>query len=64
MTEIKCYKNTHCGLVGNTLTEEHRGCGFKPRYRQMHSGLDDHLKWRSSVIGSYSQWHGKEPQGH
>ena len=27
-------------------------------------GLDDHLKWRSSVIGSYAQWQAKEPQGH
>ena len=24
---------------------------------------DDHLKWRSSVIGSYPQWQVKEPQG-
>ena len=28
----------HCGLVGNTLTWQHRGCGFNPRYRQIHSG--------------------------
>ena len=46
----------HSGLVGNTLTKEHRGRGFNPRYRHIHSGLDDHLKWRSSVIGSYSHW--------
>ena len=40
-----------------------RGSGFKPRYRQIHSGSDDHLKWRTSVIGSYPQWQAKEPQG-
>ena len=31
--------------------------------RKIHSGSDDHLKWRSSVIGSYPQWQVKEPQG-
>ena len=35
---------------------------FKPRYRQIHSDSDDHLKWQSSVIGSYPQWQAKEPQ--
>ena len=53
----------HCGLAGNTLVEELTVRGFNPRYRQMHSGSDDHLKWRSSVIWSYPQWQVKEPQG-
>ena len=55
--------NKHCGLAGSTLVLELRGRGFKPRYRQIHSGPDDHLKWQSSVIGSYPQWQAKEPQG-
>ena len=38
-------------------------CGFKPRYRQIHTGLDDHLEWQSSVIRPYPQWQAKEPQG-
>ena len=38
--------------------------GFEPRYRRIHSGSDDHLKWQFSVIGSYPQWQTKEPQGH
>ena len=47
----------HCGLVGNTSAQEHRGCLFDPRYRQIHSGSDDHLKWWSPVIGYYpSSW--------
>ena len=29
-----------------------------------YSGSDDHLKWQSSVIRCYLQWHVKEPQGH
>ena len=49
------------GLAGNT--EELRGCEFNPRYREIHSGSDDHIKWQSSVIGSYPQWQVKEPQG-
>ena len=44
--------------------KEYRRCGFNPRYRQIHSGSGDHLKWWSSVIGSYPQWKVKEPQGH
>ena len=42
----KCYQNgiCHCGLVGKTLVQELSGCGIKPKYRQIHSGLDDHLK--------------------
>ena len=51
----------HLGLVGNTLAKEQRGCGFKPRYRQIHGALDDHLKWMSSVMGSSPQWQAKEP---
>ena len=53
-----------CGLVGNTVVLEHRGRGFKPRYRQIHTGSDDHLKWQPSVIGPYPQWQAKEPRGH
>ena len=43
--------------------ETHLFSEFNPRYRQIHSGSDDHLKWLSSVIGSYPQWQVKEPQG-
>ena len=44
----------HCVPVGNTLVYKHRGLQeFNPRYRQIQSGLDDYLKWWSSVIGSY-----------
>ena len=28
----------------------------------IHCGSDDHLKWWSSVIGSYSHWPAKEPK--
>ena len=34
----------HCDFVGNTFTKEHEGPQFDPRYRQIQSGLDDHLK--------------------
>ena len=50
-----------CQFVDNMV--KLRGRGFKPRYRQIYSGLDDHLKWRTSVIGPYPQWQAKEPQG-
>ena len=63
LTWILKFKVCHCGLAGNTLVLELRGRGFNPRYMQIHSGSDDHLKWRSSVIGSYPQWQVKEPQG-
>ena len=55
---------SHCGLAGNPLAKELTGRGFKPRYRQTHSGSDDHLKWRFSVIGSYPKWQAKEIHGH
>ena len=42
----------HYSLVGNAPTLEHGGHVFKPRYRQIHSGLNDHFNWRSSVIWS------------
>ena len=38
--------------------------GFNPRYRQIHSGLDVHLEWRTPVIESYLRWQVYEPQGH
>ena len=53
----------HCGLAGKILVLELRGRGLKARYRQIHSGLDDHLKGQSSVIESYLHWQAKEPQG-
>ena len=34
----------------------HRGWGFNPRYRQIHSDSDDQSKRWPSVIGSYPQW--------
>ena len=34
----------HCGLVGNTLTYEHRSHEFKPKYRETYSGSENHLK--------------------
>ena len=50
---VDCMYICHCGLVDNTHNWKHRG----PRYKQIHRGLDDHLKWRSSVIRLYPQWH-------
>ena len=38
-----------CTLISATVTLQvtdlsgNTGCGFKPRYRKVHSGLDDHL---------------------
>ena len=52
------------GLAGSTRAWDQRGSGFNPRYRQIHCGLDDHLKWQSYVIGSYPQWQVKEFHGH
>ena len=52
------------GLEGKTPAQECRGCGFKSRYTQIHSGLDSHIKRWSSVIGPYPLWQDKEPQGH
>ena len=43
----------HCGLVGKILAWKHRGPGFNPRYREIHCGSNNHLKWRSSVTGTY-----------
>ena len=34
---------TACSLL--TLTQECGGPGFSPRYRLIHSGSDDGLKW-------------------
>ena len=39
------------GLVGITIVLEHRVCGFTPRYRHRHDGLDIQLKWLSSLTG-------------
>ena len=46
----------HYGLMGNKLLIEHEGHGFYPRYRQIHSGSDDHLKLQSPVVGSCLQY--------
>ena len=43
----------HCALVENIHAYEHRGHRFKTRYRQIHSGSDDHLKCQTSLIGSF-----------
>ena len=39
-------------ILDITLTYERRGCGLEPGHRQIHSSLDDHLQWQSSVIVS------------
>ena len=40
----------YCGLVDSTLTEQNTGPEFDVRYRQMLTGLDEHLKWQSSAF--------------
>ena len=52
----------HCGLVGNTLSEEHRGAGFDLRYRQKHSVLE--CLFKLLIPCHWVQWQTKEPQGH
>ena len=47
--EVKGYHVTTIGGYGQLLMST-----------QIHSGSDDHLKCRSSVIGSYPQWQAKE----
>ena len=53
---------TSLGILQSFAWED-RGCWFKPGYMQIHSGSDDDLEWRSSVIGSHPQWQAEEPQG-
>ena len=46
---------SNCGLVGNTFNKEHKGCGFKPSYRQICSGSYDCLNYGCpQSLGPYS----------
>ena len=45
----------HCQWVTHSPRNTQE-CEFKPRYRQIHSCSDDHLKWQSSIIAFYLQY--------
>ena len=43
-------------------TQQHRGSGFDPMYRQISTGSDDQLKLHSHVIGSVFSGELKNPK--
>ena len=54
----------HWSMVDNAISFKYRGCGSNTRHREIHSFLNDHLKWQPSFIWSFLQWQAKEHQGH